>query len=834
MAGDKIVHRISLEGADKVAKQLESIGLEGDKSAKKIQQAFNDASNVSGKSGDAFGGLKTEESRQGVERLREAIHILHPILDTAGLGLGNLGAFARVAGAGLGALGAAIVGSVVVGLAKLVDEADVAKKKLADLGASKGAFPGLSEDARRLKTDVTNLQPVFEQFLKMRNDVDFSGNVRTAPGAEPFKGGPFSEEKGRASTGALLSLAEAAKIEDPSKAATDFLAGVTKSKGVTSDVLRGAADQSEGFANQIAKSLPQRFAGYRDAISYLDRGGRISQEDLVRGLSKVAPEAEKAAESVRGLKQAFDGAGASAKELAKSITGEDLGKKTTGFIDKISDVAGHLKGNVEGIKSSAASGYDVGSELGLKTKIPGAGIAGGIAGGFIGSDIGLVKEVGSELLNNPPGRLLSRALTDPGSFQEQQRPETGPHSLGATGPFEYIPPPKEDFQYIPPPPAETIGPRSDAGDQAMPAAIEQLASTVAAGDSTTQSTLAAGFAAVVAAISAELQKPTAPETGPIASAAGIRGATGLLLAGGGRIDATGGGHIEGPGTPTSDSIPLWGSRKEFMVKADAVESVGVPFMHRLNQLGRKALGAVGLAAGGEAATGGATKFSDLAGNVSVTYDPDSGGAYINGNLFPPGNPLLDDPQIKQLIEQSKPKTQGTKKRGGKHSDFIVTDQERLQQDADAAAYDAWNVSPEPDGSISRGMARAAGGLVGRFANGGLVGGIPGLAEGVSPVSRFASRLSAMGLNGTFDMPHLAIGGMMDHFDPVSREAMDSIAGPASGSGPLHPVTLNLPGGESVDGFHAEPGAVKQLSRAASHAKRFSTGPKPGWYGGNAR
>jgi len=32
MSDNKIVHRISLEGAEKVAKQLESIALEGDKS----------------------------------------------------------------------------------------------------------------------------------------------------------------------------------------------------------------------------------------------------------------------------------------------------------------------------------------------------------------------------------------------------------------------------------------------------------------------------------------------------------------------------------------------------------------------------------------------------------------------------------------------------------------------------------------------------------------------------------------------------------------------------------------------------------------------------------
>src|SRR6266403_2034433 len=108
MADNKIVHRVPLEGADKISQQLESSGDIGDKSFKRVKAAADGANNIGKSGGEAFGGFvgKTEESRLAAERLREVLHTLHPILDSAGLGLGKLGALARVAGAGFGALAA--------------------------------------------------------------------------------------------------------------------------------------------------------------------------------------------------------------------------------------------------------------------------------------------------------------------------------------------------------------------------------------------------------------------------------------------------------------------------------------------------------------------------------------------------------------------------------------------------------------------------------------------------------------------------------------------------------------------------------------------------------
>ncbi|CCH01993.1 hypothetical protein FAES_3992 [Fibrella aestuarina BUZ 2] len=68
---------------------------------------------------------------------------------------------------------------------------------------------------------------------------------------------------------------------------------------------------------------------------------------------------------------------------------------------------------------------------------------------------------------------------------------------------------------------------------------------------------------------------------------------GAMLAGGIALKAAGpsrkskgyatGGHVLGEGSETSDSIPAWLSNGEFVVKADAVRKVGVPFLNSLNQ-----------------------------------------------------------------------------------------------------------------------------------------------------------------------------------------------------------------------------------------------------------
>ncbi|QDM56364.1 tail length tape measure protein [Gordonia phage Sidious] len=59
-----------------------------------------------------------------------------------------------------------------------------------------------------------------------------------------------------------------------------------------------------------------------------------------------------------------------------------------------------------------------------------------------------------------------------------------------------------------------------------------------------------------------------------------------------------GGPIVGPGTGTSDDVPLWGSNGEFMMKAAAVRRYGLPFMHAVNAQRLATGGPVGAAPAG--------------------------------------------------------------------------------------------------------------------------------------------------------------------------------------------------------------------------------------------
>lgn len=63
------------------------------------------------------------------------------------------------------------------------------------------------------------------------------------------------------------------------------------------------------------------------------------------------------------------------------------------------------------------------------------------------------------------------------------------------------------------------------------------------------------------------------------------------------VGAAGGGHIRGPGTETSDSIPIWASVNEFMMRAAAVRKYGLNFMHAINSL-QFDPGLIGMAVGG--------------------------------------------------------------------------------------------------------------------------------------------------------------------------------------------------------------------------------------------
>lgn len=105
------------------------------------------------------------------------------------------------------------------------------------------------------------------------------------------------------------------------------------------------------------------------------------------------------------------------------------------------------------------------------------------------------------------------------------------------------------------------------------------------------------------------------------------------------------------------------------------------------------------------------------------------------------------------------------------------------------------------------------------------------ASAVSHLGKsFMDRVNAAGYHsGGIVMPGFSLGGVVNAFNlEMPRfQAGGHIVGPAP-SAPLHPVTLNLPGGQSISGFHATPDAVAELNKHAVLAQASSTGRKPSW------
>ena len=93
-----------------------------------------------------------------------------------------------------------------------------------------------------------------------------------------------------------------------------------------------------------------------------------------------------------------------------------------------------------------------------------------------------------------------------------------------------------------------------------------------------------------------------------------------------RVDPgyAGGGHITGPGTGTSDDIPIWASNGEYMIKAAAVNHYGVDTLHAINAMRFADGGLISRSApAASAVSGGASggvSAGDLAAAVSAAID----------------------------------------------------------------------------------------------------------------------------------------------------------------------------------------------------------------------
>lgn len=152
--------------------------------------------------------------------------------------------------------------------------------------------------------------------------------------------------------------------------------------------------------------------------------------------------------------------------------------------------------------------------------------------------------------------------------------------------------------------ADAIGSASVEGAAVMG---EAITSASADGSGLFGSTLSSIFSG-----GADLFSSLFSSLGGLFSAGGAAGGGSLFSsffggAGAAALAAAGGGHVRGPGTETSDSIPTWLSDNEFVTRAAVVRQPGaLNFLHDLNRYGMAALDRwtrrIGHATGGLAGT----------------------------------------------------------------------------------------------------------------------------------------------------------------------------------------------------------------------------------------
>jgi hypothetical protein len=473
---DDIKIRIGLEGDAEIKRKLDQVRDSGKKSGEEISKAFQ-AQSIS--TGPALGrAIDVEQSfernRVGAERLREAIHAAHPILDQAGIDIVGLGGYARLAGAGFVALAGTITGAVLVALAKMGEEIAKRKQDLSELARSKevgeNLFQGLRKNAEATGTTESGGGGYVENLLRLRQKQDAEGNLIRVTG-HPVTSGPLNDDSIVAAERVLTQrgIIGGQSAAEAKKFAALFGQTLYQKGGLTPDVISQA---SPGLANFLSSTL----GGFAETPEQL-------KIDMAKGRFRLGPDEinQKLAAQADQTQKAFEAR-----------------PKYIGDYEEQGKTAAIRAGRVLDTPISQLLPQEP-LEKFLTSPQPG---------------------------QRPPGELIPNALEQP-------------DLLGRKNPFDA--------------PA-TNGPRSDAVDQATPAAIERLTSTVTSGDSATQSTLSSGFQALIAAISAALMQGAnaSAMAGPVA-AGGIRGASGglLSLAEGGRLDVGGGGAIG----PPSDQSP---------------------------------------------------------------------------------------------------------------------------------------------------------------------------------------------------------------------------------------------------------------------------------------
>jgi hypothetical protein len=940
------------DGTDALSGKLKNVGEVGDSAFKKIKGAIGDVSSGGGL-GNIFSQFTSgaEGGEKAAEKLREAIHILHPVLEEAGVSLGNIGAFARLAGAGMGALGVAVGGTVLVALAKLADEADKTKRRLdllsnAGRGGGESQYENLKKLAHELGVDPADLASGAETLFKGQQTARAADRTVThsptfvagenedaANRVQIFRGGNATPSSGLSSetlNTAIKAAIEAGRADNSStKESVDALKGLYEStkggKGlITTDALDNLPPAiSEALAKALSGSgaggTGQQFPqGAPDLRAFIARGGRVTGDQALLGLARTEPDLRKQADAIPpSVAQSLEHLEAAAKRAADALAG-DLGiasaiEKLAKLIDGIAEAPDKLLhprdyepggakfiGPVSPAEAAEHEKFDPADFLlhGPKslqqtpeealTKLQSSDIwknaskllHGDLSNAYLppetrGRDQATIPEqkqpqvpvaprTTDEMLDRllehkprggrAPGESIDNALEQPDLLgrrnpfdQRQERPlsldydRTSDGLLIRRGPESQQPSQPEAAA------PQILGPRSEAAP--APAQPNQQ---VASLGGEFQRFIDAVSSALRNANPRDLTQPSGEPTKNLGirgegvdnsqatsqiaalgvaageAAAKLRGIETPAAAAPQPATVAEGGHIRGAGTATSDSIPAMLSDGEYVLKEEAVRRIGVENLDAVNS------GAAHLSRGGEVhhyADGGnvsATSTTLPPGHHQITATQD-GGAIIDGVKYPHGSQILQDPVVQNAIKAA----------------GATGDSDKPTHKSDFVGIFGGHVF-DTEGSYAKG------GLVAAFSRGGLAGNsIINAFTGSdhvdshdshvenSLVSMFAHGGHVGGGRASSVLQHFNTGGLamrIAHF--TAPPIMLAGGGAAARSAPEaatsemeHWGTVDLRTDRADFKAATQRDTMRHLNASAQSAKRFSTGGKPGWYGG---
>jgi len=304
-----IKQRISLDGADDVAAKLKKIGDTGADAFKKLKEYSGQSLGNVGefakaadrhvgefaKAADRHGDVGGEDFGK---KLREALHALHPVAEQAGIDLGNLGQFGRLAGAGLIPLGAAITGSLLFALAKVGEEAAKTKQHLDDLVRSPEAgnklFEGLKRNAADTGTTSKDAGGYVEAMLRLRDKLEAeNGGIVGSPSAN-F--GPLSTNSVLAAEKVLTQRGILGGLTaDKAKAfATEFGESILKDGTLTPDLIEKTSRTSQGLANWLATTLSGNTYETPEGLKIDAQRWHLNPGDINDVLARQAPSTQAA------------------------------------------------------------------------------------------------------------------------------------------------------------------------------------------------------------------------------------------------------------------------------------------------------------------------------------------------------------------------------------------------------------------------------------------------------------------------------------------------------------------------------------------------------------